>query len=125
MNPENIQLTKEMKERAAQAKSTEELIKIASEYGLSLTEVEAQKAREFLSDGELSDEELAMVSGGKGRPSAKYQVGQRVRTYHKDAYYNGTVKSVNFVDLQNAWYDTIQFDMGDTKSYPEEWVSAI
>ena len=125
MNSGNFEVTNEMRERAAQAKSAEELMKLAEEYGLCLTEDEAQKAQQFLSNGEMSDDELAMVSGGKGRPGAKYKVGQRVRTYHKDDYYNGTVKSVNFVDLQGAWYYLIQFDMGDTKSYPEDWVSAI
>lgn len=57
--------TPELIARAKQAKSAEELIALAEENGIALTE---EKAREYFGrlngSGELSDNELDSVSGG-------------------------------------------------------------
>ena len=57
--------TPELIEKAKTAKSTEELIALAKENGIELTEDKAEEYFERLNrSGELSDEELDNVSGG-------------------------------------------------------------
>lgn len=57
--------TQELFEKAKQAKSAEELLALAKENSLELTEDEAKEHFEQLNEsGELSDEELENVSGG-------------------------------------------------------------
>lgn len=60
------QLTPEMIEKAKTAKSAEELISIAKENGITLTEEQANAYYQKLNQktGTLSDEELDNVSGG-------------------------------------------------------------
>ncbi len=72
-----MQITNEMKERAMKASSAEELKKIAEEYGITLSDEEAEKCFVFAQDGELTDEELDIVAGGKSRkdPDPKYKNG--------------------------------------------------
>lgn len=58
-------LTPELIEKAKQAKSPEELLALAKENGIELTEDEAKAYFERLNQsGELSDEELDNVAGG-------------------------------------------------------------
>ena len=62
MNFTNEQLTK-----AKAAKSAEELLALAKENGIEMTEEEAKKYfAELHKEGELADEELSNVSGGCG-----------------------------------------------------------
>ena len=72
-----MQITNEMKERAVKASSAEELKKIAEEYGITISDEEAEKCFVFARDGELTDEELDIVAGGKSRkdPDPKYKNG--------------------------------------------------
>ena len=72
-----MQITNEMKEKAMKASSAEELKKIAEEYGITLSDEEAEKCFVFAQDGELTDEELDIVAGGKSRkdPDPKYKNG--------------------------------------------------
>ena len=57
--------TPELIEKAKQAKSAEELLALAKENNIELTEDEAKEYFEWLNkQGELSDEELDNVSGG-------------------------------------------------------------
>ena len=66
MNFTNEQLIK-----AKAAKSAEELYSLAKENGVELTEDEAKKYfAEWHKEGELSEEELANVTGGCGDPTA-------------------------------------------------------
>ncbi len=61
-------LTKEQLLKVKSAQTGEELQAAAKEEGLTFTEEEADCIlRMIRTNGELSDEDLAMVSGGKGR----------------------------------------------------------
>ena len=72
-----MQITNEMKEKAMKASSAEELKKIAEEYGITISDEEAEKCFVFARDGELTDAELDIVAGGKSRkdPDPKYKNG--------------------------------------------------
>ena len=64
-------MNKEMLAKLQKAKTAEEIIAIAKEYGREVTEENAQELFDKLSDaaGELSDEAIAAVAGGKFWPS--------------------------------------------------------
>ena len=72
-----MQITNEMKEKAMKASSAEELKKIAEEYGITISDEEAEKCFVFARSGELTDAELDIVAGGKSRkdPDPKYKNG--------------------------------------------------
>ena len=73
-----MEFTKEMIEKVKQAASAEELLKMAEENGIQLNAETAEKYFQFLkTDGELSDDELSVVAGGKSRkdPDPKYKNG--------------------------------------------------
>ena len=77
--------SEELIEKAKQAKSVEELLALAKENGMEMTEEQATAYYAQLSpkSGELSDEELDNVSGGGcGDPETpgepKFNVGDRV-----------------------------------------------
>ena len=93
--------TKEMIEKAKAAKSAEELAEIARAEGVELTAEEAKMHFDELhKTGELSDEELDNVSGGrcnsKHSPAGEeeheedvvylYKVGQEVEVYTFSSY---------------------------------------
>ena len=60
-----MKLTSEMKSVAMQAKSVDELLKLAEEYGYEISKEEAEEIyAELNEEGELSDEELENVTGG-------------------------------------------------------------
>ena len=61
-----MNFTDEMIAKAKTAASAEELIELAAEEGIIITAEEAEKYFSFLSNnGELSDEALEAVAGGK------------------------------------------------------------
>lgn len=65
--------TPENMAKAKQAKSAEELLALAKESGIELSEEAAQKYyNELHKTGELSDDELDNVSGGCGGSSSPY-----------------------------------------------------
>ena len=60
-----MELTSKMKRVAMQAKSVEELLKLAEAYGYEVSKEEAEEIYAELNQaGELSDEELENVTGG-------------------------------------------------------------
>ena len=60
-----MELTSKMKSVAMQAKSVEELLKLAEAYGYEVSKEEAEEIYAELNQaGELSDEELENVTGG-------------------------------------------------------------
>ena len=60
-----MELTSKMKSVAMQAKSLEELLKLAAEYGYEISKEEAEEIyAELNQEGELSGEELENVAGG-------------------------------------------------------------
>ena len=76
-----MNVSKELIEKAIQAKTAEELLAMAKAENIELTEEEAAKAfAELNKAGELSDEELDNVAGGCGKeeiPEPKYKIGGR------------------------------------------------
>ena len=78
-----MNVSKELLEKAKQAKTAEELLAIAKAEKVELTAEEAAKAfAELNKTGEISDEELDNVAGGCGDPETpgepKFNVGDRV-----------------------------------------------
>lgn len=60
-----MELTSEMKRVAMKAKSVDELLKLAAEYGYEISKDEAEEIyAELNKKGELADEELENVVGG-------------------------------------------------------------
>ena len=80
-----MNISKELIEKAIQAKTAEELLEMAKAQHIELTVEQAAKAfAELNKTGELSDEELDNVAGGCS-PSAppKYHVGDYVKYYYQ------------------------------------------
>ena len=84
-----MNISKELIEKAIQAKTAEELLEMAKAQHIELTVEQAAKAfAELNKTGELSDEELDNVSGGCGgdyEPSGetpKFHVGDRLAMVH-------------------------------------------
>lgn len=83
-------LTRELIEKAKEAKSAEELLEIAKAENVELSAGQAAKAfAELNKTGELSDEELDNVSGGglcrdyeASGDSPKFNVGDRLAMVH-------------------------------------------
>lgn len=74
-----MNITKELLEKAKQAKTAEELLAMAKAENIELTAEQAAKAfAELNKTGELSDEELDNVAGGGCGRSAKFHVSDRV-----------------------------------------------
>ena len=68
-----MNFTQEQLTKAKAAKSVEELLALAKENGLELTEEEAKNYFEqWHKEGELADEELNNVAGGCGSPDRYY-----------------------------------------------------
>ena len=92
-----MNVSKELLEKAKTAKTVEELLAMAKEENINMTEKEATKIfADLHKNGELSDEELDNVTGGCGgrftpSPDGKagserevvflYQIGQEVEIY--------------------------------------------
>ena len=80
-----MNISKELSEKAKQAKTAEELLSMAKAEHIELNAEQAAKAfAELKRSGELADEELDNVSGGCS-PSAppKYHVGDYVKYYYQ------------------------------------------
>ena len=75
-----MNISKELLEKAKQAKTAEELLELAKTENINFTAEEAAKAFDGLNkNGELSDEELDNVSGGCGSGDEPlFAVGQWV-----------------------------------------------
>ena len=74
-----MNFTPEQLTKAKKANSAEELLTLAKENGMEMTDDEAKKYfADLHKEGELADDELENVSGGCGDPEPKYQVGTRV-----------------------------------------------
>ena len=75
-----MNISKELLEKAKQAKTAEELIEFAKAVNIELSAEEAIKAfAELHKTGELSDDELGNVAGGCGSGEVpKFEVGQTV-----------------------------------------------
>ncbi len=108
-----MNISKELLEKAKQAKTAEELLEMAKAEKVELTEEEAAKAfAELNKTGELSDEELDNVAGGCGGRPRKFHMNDRVSHKGSDgkAVY-GTV--VNILPGLDYVYSVV--DDGETR----------
>ena len=104
-----MKFTTEQIRTAKQAKTAEELMELAKENGIELTE---EEARSLFSrchrTGALSDEELNNVSGGCGSstpPNPRYQNGQHlwVGYFTTQNYLEVVVDAPEFYDKDGGW----------------------
>lgn len=124
--------------KAKQTKSPEELMALAKENGIELTEESAQayfnqlnpKTGE-LADDELSDSELDNVSGGcgggydAGRPKPRFAVGETVLYIHSWLGANritATGKVVKRSYENDGWYYTLKIHDGSEIKMSESHV---
>ena len=124
-----MNISKELIEKAIQAKTAEELLEMAKEENIELTVEQAAKAfAELHKAGELSDEELDNVSGGCS-PSAppKYHVGDYVKYYYQYEFtwtYECTATGTSFIEDIKAdgstWMYKLEAGSWDGAEYIKE-----
>ena len=81
-----MNISKELLEKAKTAKTAEELFAMAKAENIELSAEEAESAfAELHKTGELSDEELDNVAGGRlcSPDDPKWNIGDRVRYYYE------------------------------------------
>ena len=82
----NIEFTKEQIAKAAEAKSAEELAELAKEYGIRLSPKQAEQFfAELHREGELDDDELDAVAGGKDDEDAEPKTRHALHKRSSDA----------------------------------------
>ena len=128
-----MELTKELVAKEKEAKTPEELMALAKEAGIDMTEESAALAFEQLNSktGELSDSELDNVSGGcgggydAGRPHPQFAVGETVLYIHSwlgATRITATGKVVKRSYENGAWYYTLKIHDGSTIKMVESHV---
>ena len=128
-----MELTKELVARAKEAKTSEELMALAKEAGIDMTEESAALAFEQLNSktGELSDSELDNVSGGcgggydAGRPQPRFAVGETVLYIHSwlgATRITATGKVVKRSYENDGWYYTLKIHDGSEIKMSESHV---
>ena len=126
----DMEISKELLEKAEQAQNAEELLKMAEEAGIVLSPDSAEKYFQYLHGGnELPDEALEMIAGGKGPkwPDPKYKVGQklklgwprstqevfvvvlRVTYYDKEAGHEYEIQNLDNGEIWYEWLDKRQY----------------
>ena len=128
-----MELTKELVAKAKEAKTPEELMALAKENGVELTEESAAAYFDRLhpQTGELSDSELDNVSGGcgggyvDGRPKPRFAVGETVLYIHSWIGANritATGKVVKRSYEDGSWYYTLKIHDGSEIKMSESHV---
>ena len=128
-----MELTKELVAKAKEAKTSEELMALAKENGIDMTEESAASLFEQLNSktSELSDSELDNVSGGcgggydAGRPHPQFAVGETVLYIHSwlgATRITATDKVVKRNYENGAWYYTLKIHDGSTIKMVESHV---
>ena len=128
-----MELNKELVARAKEAKTPEELMALAKENGIDMTEESAASLFEQLNSktSELSDSELDNVSGGcgggydAGRPHPQFAVGETVLYIHSwlgAQRITATGKVVKRSYENGAWYYTLKIHDGSTIKMVESHV---
>ena len=128
-----MELTKELVAKAKEAKTSEELMALAKEAGIDMTEESAALAFEQLNSktSELSDSELDNVSGGcgggydAGRPQPRFAVGETVLYIHSwlgATRITATGKVVKRSYENDGWYYTLKIHDGSEIKMSESHV---
>ena len=118
-----MEMSKELITKAKEAKNPEELMALAKENGIELTEESAAAYFDRLNPkaGELSDSELDNVSGGcggdyvAGRPHPQFAVGESVLYIHSWIGANRITASAKVVKRSyenDGWYYTLKIHDG-------------
>lgn len=123
-------ISKELLAKAGQAASSEELLNLAKEEGITLTAEEAEKFFTLLTaGGEMSDDELEAVSGGKGKknPDPRYKNGTHLWLgyFTTQNYLEVEVVNPEFYVPGEGWrylvqpvgYDFMQNEYLETRKY--------
>ena len=110
-----MNISKELLEKAKQAKTAGELLEMAKAENIELT---AEQAKEYFAtihaSGELSDEELDNVAGGCGGPDYKYDIGDSVLirgkefSYHVLWRYRSHPAGIIFYNCANSYFPEIE-----------------
>ena len=110
-----MNISKELLEKAKQAKTAGELLEMAKAENIELT---AEQAKEYFAtihaSGELSDEELDNVAGGCGGPDYKYDIGDSVLirgkefSYHVLWLYRSHPAGIIFYNCANSYFPEIE-----------------
>ena len=95
-----MNFSNELIEKAKAASSAEELLEMAKKEDIELSAADAEMYFSFLAKGSqpLSDEELKLVSGGKGeakKPKPKYYTGQKL--------WVGYPSTQNYLGIEVLW----------------------
>ena len=128
-----MELTKELVAKAKEAKTSEELMALAKEAGIDMTEESAALAFEQPNSktSELSDSELDNVSGGcgggydAGRPHPQFAVGETVLYIHSwlgATRITATGKVVKRSYENDGWYYTLKIHDGSEIKMSESHV---
>ncbi len=126
-------MNKELLAKAKEMKTPEELMALAKENSMELTEESAKAYLDLLhpKTGELSDSELDNVSGGcgggydAGRPQPRFAVGETVLYIHSwlgATRITATGKVVKRSYENGAWYYTLKIHDGSTIKMVESHV---
>ena len=126
-------MNKEFLAKAKEMKTPEELMALAKENSMELTEESAKAYLDLLhpKTGELSDSELDNVSGGcgggydAGRPQPRFAVGETVLYIHSwlgATRITATGKVVKRSYENGAWYYTLKIHDGSTIKMVESHV---
>ena len=108
-----MNISKELLEKAKQAKTAEELLELAKTENINFTAEEAAKAfAELNKSGELSDEELDNVTGGCGGRTPKFSVNDRVS--HKGSDGKEVYGTVVRISQEKYYYVYYVVDDGET-----------
>ena len=108
-----MNISKELLEKAKQAKTAEELIEMAKEENIELTVEQATKALAKMNkNSELSDEELDNVAGGGGGRPPKFSRNDRVS--HKGSDGKEVYGTVVRIGQEKYYYVYYVVDDGET-----------
>lgn len=128
-----MELNKELAAKAKEAKTPEELMALAKEAGIELTEESAASLFERLNSeaSELSDSELDNVSGGcgggydAGRPQPRFAVGESVLYIHSWLGANRITASAKVMKRSyknDGWYYTLKIHDGSEIEMGESYI---
>ena len=121
-----MQYTPEQLTKAKQAKSAEELLAMAKASGIAMSADESAKYfAELNKHGELSDDELNSVAGGKDeeeeeRPAPKYQVGQKLKRKNQNRIRAEGCTITACEWYRDKYYYDILYDDGEATFINEE-----
>ena len=126
-----MEMNKELLAKVKEAKTPEELLALAKENGIELTEESAKAYFEATHPkaGELADSELDNVSGGcggdAGRPHPQFAIGESVLYIHSWLRGNRITASGKVVKRSyenDAWYYTLKIHDGSEIKLSESYV---